>query len=328
MSKFTYLLGAGSSCETLPLNNNVKESISKLIDYFENHSAIVDENYEVYKNYLKLDLEWLLEICSLHLSVDTYAKKLHIKEEYKTLNKLKFSLSILFIIIENVYPIDKRYDAFWASILEDKNIHPGLNILSWNYDLQLERSLSNFIDLSLEKTIQLPYFSRKQNNSNRINGNTKIFKINGDVTIKKTTQTQNIEEVDFKTKENISIFLQQYKEFRENNYDSLTNISFAWENTKFKFNESLYSSIYSTQSLIVVGYSFPFFNRKIDIELLTQMKLLKRIYVQCKNDNEVVIERLRERIDAIKPPKRDLEIIPKKENQFFYIPNELNLDNI
>ena len=72
-----------------------------------------------------------------------------------------------------------------------------------------------------------------------------------------------------------------------------------WENfnQELKFYSDLRNSVEKTDILIVIGYSFPFFNRKIDKFILDSMDNLKKIYVQDpENANDII-----EKIESLPP---------------------------
>ncbi|MDB2462896.1 hypothetical protein N9W61_02200 [Algibacter sp.] len=72
-------------------------------------------------------------------------------------------------------------------------------------------------------------------------------------------------------------------------------MSFAWENfgKELKFYSDLRDSIENTDILIVIGYSFPFFNRKIDKFILDSMDGLEKIYVQDPENSSDIIEKIK-----------------------------------
>jgi len=109
---FTYYIGAGASCNVLPL---VKQSA-------ENHA-----------------------------SIDTFAKKLYIKNEQHNLLRLKATLSCYFLILQGLNNVDQRYDTFFASITnkdENENVilPDNIKIISWNYDIQFEKAFNIYLD--------------------------------------------------------------------------------------------------------------------------------------------------------------------------------------
>ncbi|MCH5332058.1 MAG: hypothetical protein J1E33_06615, partial [Alistipes sp.] len=65
------------------------------------------------------------------------------------------------------------------------------------------------------------------------------------------------------------------------NGDFMTRLSFAWENAKDDvFMDSVCRTIINAEILVVIGYSFPFFNREIDRRIVSAMPKLKTVYIQ------------------------------------------------
>jgi len=83
----------------------------------------------------------------------------------------------------------------------------------------------------------------------------------------------------------ISDFLSTGVKHIENNFNLLT---FAWESQKHqRFSTSLELSkaiIKGSEILVIIGYSFPFFNREIDREVINTLIQtgLRKIYYQDK----------------------------------------------
>jgi hypothetical protein len=70
----------------------------------------------------------------------------------------------------------------------------------------------------------------------------------------------------------------------------------------------------NTNTLVVIGYSFPSFNRSFDKTLISEMKELKEIIIQVPKESidEVVLR--------IKSIRNDLLITPYTGVEEFYIP--------
>jgi hypothetical protein len=86
--------------------------------------------------------------------------------------------------------------------------------------------------------------------------------------------------------------------------------------------ESVINNIKDSVALVVIGYSFPVFNRNIDRQVLNSMKNLKRIYLQDLNPNA-----LEERVKALREDLRDdpskVDIVKSTDGEQFLIPYEL-----
>jgi hypothetical protein len=164
MSKITYLLGAGASCNALPLVNDFKDRLKsfynkRLWEALQSQFAIERTNgHELFpyngqygKDFME-SISWLSNIAEKHASIDTYAKKLFIKNDnnaLKDLHKLKSTLSCYLLLEQSLEMTDKRYDNFFASILTNDisgipKLHNDVNIITWNYDTQLEKSYEGF----------------------------------------------------------------------------------------------------------------------------------------------------------------------------------------
>jgi len=70
--------------------------------------------------------------------------------------------------------------------------------------------------------------------------------------------------------------------------------------------------------LIVIGYSFPYFNREIDREIIANMNNLKKVYFQSLD-----AENLKERFLSIRDDLKDNQLLVRKDCGQFLLPNEL-----
>ena len=73
----------------------------------------------------------------------------------------------------------------------------------------------------------------------------------------------------------------------------------------------------NTTILIIIGYSFPFFNRDIDRGILNRMKNLNKIYVQVPEKDHNAIK---ERLESLRSDLPEIAFI--KDIELFYIPFE------
>lgn len=132
MSKIVYLFGAGSSANTLPIIREIPDRLETLLAFIKNDKYLLDsseyfndldfknaKNKKEYQKELIQSLQWLHDASRNHASIDTLAKKLSIKQESAQLKKLKIGLSIFFICEQALKNRDMRYDAFFASILNN-----------------------------------------------------------------------------------------------------------------------------------------------------------------------------------------------------------------
>lgn len=331
MSKIVYLMGAGASAKALPVINQISDSITNLIKLLQKKENQLDD-VRLYKDYTKLDcqkefikdLQWLRANSKNHQSVDTFAKKLFLIQDFNNLNRLKITLSTLLTFEHELNPPDERYDAFFASLQEKLYEFPtNLRILSWNYDNQFEQSFANY---SGQGIIEDNKYRLNVNEKNAYNTNKSgfgIYKLNGSIGFSSlrsmSTFSHEFEQDGSIKKPFLEEIISNYMKKR-NDQDYAHTLSFAWEQDidSDSFFESLRNEIMDMEVLVVIGYSFPFFNREIDRKLFKDWRHLKKVYFQDKYP-----ETIKERFQAIRDDIEDKNLICKKDLDQFLIPNEL-----
>jgi hypothetical protein len=92
-------------------------------------------------------------------------------------------------------------------------------------------------------------------------------------------------------------------------------LSFAWENERFisSIRESALQKIKDTTHLVIVGYSFPTFNRKIDKEILSKMPDLKKVFIQTMKSS---LDEINYRFQALLGKER----LTEREGYSYYYP--------
>lgn len=347
--KIIYYFGAGASCEALPVISEIPERLdefNKFIISDKIKSTDLDDNKfkktgtsaaEILSE-LKKDTEWLINKSQRHTTIDTFAKKLYITDDSE-IDKLKAIFSCFFLFQQAQYGIDHRYDTFYASLIEKAGasiqLPSNIKIISWNYDSQFEMALSKYlpnysVDTIREKLNSIPIPGHKINIKEdefsliRLNGIAGAFKNEG--TIYRASDISLLTKQDFFSSSISKESIEAYQEillnyaFNKKN-DGYSYLQFSWEQNSLtdEIIEKLKSVTSDVDILIVVGYSFPFFNRRIDREILNNMKGLKRIYMQFPEsfvNNSIV------RIEALLNSKENLDIIPITDIEEFYIPHE------
>lgn len=300
MSDITYLFGAGASNPTLPLVNELPVKFLECAEYFghpenklsENESFVNNANQESIYD-VEMELARTLREMSLraieHASIDTYAKKLSITGEEDELLKLKAGLICSFIFWQKEKS-DSRYDSFFASLIdsETKEITERVKILSWNYDCQFEKAYSYY---SLEESIsanqsRLNIFPKDVHVDQQLDDKFAIYKLNGTTALfNKRKKSLEIISNDVRPKEN-KIFtesiVKSYFLLTRHRDQYIPGLTFAWEKNNLPNNviKSAIQGTVNTQVLVVIGYSFPFFNREIDRQLLNRSGL-KKVYFQA-----------------------------------------------
>jgi len=311
-NNITYLLGAGASANAVPTVFNMMERIYVFSQFMQNE-------LKIYPRTEWFDLIEAKFMVFPFKTPDTYAKKLFLtdKSEQK-INYKSFKLFLTLYLIFEQFPflfdttlleenyinnmktlnnilnktqlkksfkdnyspvlfndIDSRYYSFWATIIDnDVSIELGenINIISWNYDQQLEFSYSKFENSSKFKLLK---------NLNKVNGTAKIIDSKGKTLI-------DIEVIRTMKKSDVANL---FKNVLENPANYETEIKFAWEKTDEEI-EKLRDILFLTDVIVIIGYSFPDFNRYIDRILLSKIEPSKIVYVQDPNAINI-IERLK-----------------------------------
>lgn len=353
MAKITYYLGAGASYNACPILDkqaemmiNISTYELKLSGYYSEEINGVqrihfnDSEKDNLPKHGKIFTLWHIGYFGKkaleYNTVDTFARKLFLNEETDELNLLKFCISVFFDLFENFKEryksfnyenIDRRYKSLFSILLEKREsikLNNNFKFITWNYDLQLEETFNLFLNNNHEKDLNSinKHFKYKYNNLD-IND---VFHLNGYRGFYETDSgMENIlnDDTDF----------EKYWEGIENFYLGVSrkqitfnnHIKYAWEHNDLDVNpffNNIYKSLEETEILIIIGYSFPAFNRNIDQLLFSKLdpKKIKKIIYQDPNASIQLIENLFEIQSRF---KNKIEVLtdPKDLKQF-YLPNE------
>lgn len=339
MSNIVYLFGAGASANCLPTVADMPARMEQMIEFLQDEKDKLSLNAEqesLFKTLLD-DLKWLMQESKKHATIDTFARKVFITKgehsgEYK---RLKDALLVYFALEQAKNKFDDRYDTLLATILNKDGALPNnIRFISWNYDIQIQLAALQYTQYH---SIYNSYFR-----SNFLPTYEKLFHMECDTPIKllKLNGTAGIISKSEKAPyylcedfgylemgKNIDTIL-SYSEDLHLKKTQISNIlSYSWENAGSE--EEYYKVLRSysdTDVLVVIGYSFPFFNRKIDRIILQSMinGNLKKIYVQDKSNAENIKQRIYSVIgeDSFNK-KSNIHIIPISDCDNFYIPYEL-----
>ena len=334
----TYLLGAGASANSLPLIDTIGNSLFQLRDSLKAEFSFTSETLklhdkeymsnEVFEEFLN-DLTWLSDECDNHQSVDTFAKKLYITKEFHTLKRLKTCLSLYFMLLQARTQVDLRYDSFFASILTEHHLQfpKQLRILTWNYDTQLEIAYSRYSKDFRYTACQSSLNIAIKNCKSLCDENDfSITKLNGTAGIYLDSNNQNfqiVEQTD--SKFSIGYLNEVLKKYALLNFipetknKTDTSLSFAWEgqNEPGSIINTAINNTKNTEILVVIGYSFPFFNREVDRKVISAMTNLKRVYFQSPD-----ADALKERFLAIRNDITDDNLLVRFDKKQFVFPNE------
>ena len=347
--KITYWFGAGASYHSVPIQKKLTQSMYDFADYLE--SLPSRDSYFDHKNPLYNDrahLSTLIkEYCKRAFeygTIDTVARKLWFSFADNDLDVLKFCVDSYFswwhyrtITNPKAIPylnndkkeqyesIDHRYFGLLAILLNRNNsqwahqLDKNINFLTYNYDLQLECAICELSGITFDtgfflenlNTGMLPKDSKDFKNRQiiHLNGHS-AFHLNKNGELSPNFRQQNLQT----EKTFYATLIKQFRERNENNIGK--DISYAWEmdDDKLKRSREILSEI---DHLVIVGYSFPAFNRRIDLELLTNLKSSAKVTLQDCNPQE-------EALHSILPediPRENIKL--KKQVEQFFIPPEI-----
>ncbi|WP_291131902.1 hypothetical protein [Flavobacterium sp. UBA7682] len=326
--KITYLFGAGASCEALPIVNQIPKRLDGLIEKikknefeFTNQETYNEINKSKILELIVEDLRWLRDSTENHASIDTLAKKLYLKEKRSELNKLKSALSIFLILEQIINPADKRYDAFFASILDEhySELPTNIRILSWNYDSQFEKSYAEYTDSPEwdQNRTSLRVTTKSSTRRPRADG-FNIIKLNGSHNVIGDAGHSVYEFCPTGkgyNKQIMESILKTYMDLKKTENRLYSGLSFAWEKEENIIEFAKQQTI-DTEILVVIGYSFPYFNRNVDRAIIKNMEKLSKVYFQSPE-----AAALKERFATIRTDIKDLVSISDVKQ--FYLPDEL-----
>lgn len=344
-TKITYFLGAGASAAAVPTVAQFTDRIRAFIHYLGRISNERDFVKRDVSQFYYSEYQWLINGIDAHKSPDYFARFLgQTSEDSKNrveLIRLKLLLSLFFIFEQSEriqggnytnHPafsymgsnhltplppniqksidtkIDPRYRVFWQNLFIDggaRTLPPHINIITWNYDIQLELSYNEFSKRSLEiinRTLQVVPNSNihdidlTQFSIVKLNGTAGLF-------FNKTNE-RIIEDASYFDGSSSNWFgiLELYKGMIQ----SKTSL-IEWPHFHFSWERNIYTKVaqrtaqnilLNTETLIAIGYSFPRYNKDLDTGLFEEAKDLKNIIVQVQPNEEKEIEK---RIRTILP---------------------------
>jgi hypothetical protein len=284
--KITYLLGAGASANVLPLikksTGSNKPGLTEELEIYiqKNKTGISVSNPDMGSSGFKM-LEEIVDNCKKFGTPDLYAKFLLEIGDISKYESLKSLLSSFFTTkqdLENLFDI--RALAFLTTISQNQQLPENIRIISWNYDSQIEIAAKKLKIINTIGDSVIKGFSSWPNHpqGDKIENYPFLFHINGVAGFKYSQ---------YAIPEKFNSVYHFGKEEKSKNM-----LSFAWETEDIGRDnffleqriELVKKIAEKTEILVVIGYSFPFFNRNIDKEIIYSMKpTLNKIYFQDPN---------------------------------------------
>lgn len=353
MNELTYILGAGASFQSMPVVKSFSNRFKTFLDWIDG-SLIKGQGFSPDEKQkfgmLYESGKGLQESFESHQSFDTYFKKLFHTGQHEKTNQGKKIINLYFTWEHLSKPspkpiehndaffwkqsiVDKRYDALIAGLLkplaDNKEPYCKVNFITWNYDLNLFMSLKNYF--SPNSTIGDFFKQINKEHSWEIEGKITVVNMNGffynsyfsDLINLSRSTIYDIIYNKIKQQDYFSKYeLYANKEHANDIDDDAELLKFAWETKNFnaKVAESM---IRESKNIIVIGYTFPLYNRSVDLKYFNGELLYgRRLVVQDPNVEEMkndVIENF-----YLKPLQmRGQGILCKANCDSFFIPNDI-----
>ncbi|HLD52075.1 MAG TPA: hypothetical protein VJA82_02115 [Sediminibacterium sp.] len=324
-TKVTYLLGAGASANALPIINELPsrlkefrfllfERCDKGYDSFIS-SEKFQTNIQSIARKIIVEIDWVLEELMHHSTIDTLAKRLYlISSRHQDLIRLKKVLYTYFLFeqgyndseirkgFQKEVP-DKRYDSFIAtyisSVIDSLKIPGNIKVVTWNYDIQFDIAFSKYLtDSNIDNVSAKVQILPSLSNSDALFDYEKfgILHLNGVINSVFEWQITNDLRDDFDSREIVKTdYLSKLCiTFANLNEEKLRFLTYSWEDPQvFPYTIQEKSIIKSTaieifkrtDILVIIGYSFPVFNRETDRELMKNLnKNVRHVYIQDTKD--------------------------------------------
>jgi hypothetical protein len=299
MGEISYIMGAGASYQSMPLVSNFVQRFHVYLNFLRITSShnrnFIDDNVDFIDN------------IALHSSFDTFFKKLFHQNEIDSIIKFK-NLLLYYFIFEHLcplhmyntsygfsilkeakkYKIDPRYESMIAGLLKPVpgqcQFYANVNFITWNYDLNILRGIRNFM-YKYEPIKQIIARNHVEKNIFPLGSQIKIFHLNGFVNHQSLDDSNELKEQNL-----IELFqnlTESYYSKDSNLKENVKDLSFAWENVNKNaleipiFIKSAAEAIKRSNSIIIVGYSFPLYNRLFDRVILSDENThSKKIFIR------------------------------------------------
>ena len=339
-NSLTYILGAGASFQSIPIVTTFPQRFSSFIESVNNFANQNTENYTYQKSLRNLAVVGgvLLKEFQNHQSFDTFFKKLYHTQDEKKIKLYKKILNLYFIW-EHTKPgdnvtvldknnftkqanVDKRYDALIAGLLQpikgDKKLFCKTNFITWNYDLNLLSSIKNYFFPEITFAEMLANI-RKDETVWKINDQLSILNMNG---IFYSSVFDNVQKLPQTNSETLfeSKLSEDYLEDKMDDRDA-ESIRFAWElENIIDVTSAAQQMIKFSKNIVVIGYTFPLYNRLVDFEYLFPDNVnQKRLFIQDPN----AIELKEDFIEFFSLEGIRHSITPKTSCNHFFVPKDI-----
>lgn len=228
--------------------------------------------------------------------------------------------------------LDNRYVEFLSAVLSGNGdslcLPTELGIVSWNYDHQIEKALGVFRRASLKEIQeQFRIFPVTDVNDGKLDFDSQrklvhknsIIKLNGTAGFGINDSSTSLFDINNHVLNSDSLEIMGSRIFeRRSSREEENKLAFAWERdiTRVKLAAEVAAwKIHNANTVVVIGYTFPNFNREVDRQIFEGFEGSK-IYVQDPYPDEII-----EKLDGVKKGLKD-KAVAVRSGGSFTIPNE------
>jgi hypothetical protein len=313
-----YLLGAGASCHCVPTIQNFANQLQQDFNLDAGLGTILQTNFLE-------EFNQFYPALTKHRSLDTFARLLFLQgktSEYQTFKSFLDG----YVSARSLFYDDLRYNALLADLgvkpKDQIEFSSKISLFTWNYDFLLEKELLFANDNPNWNDI----FSRVTHFNGVASG---LFRI-GENGIRLLKDLKSEYNERFKKLDSYTLLVNKIiKDVKE----SSSHIRFAWENSDEeldKIRTELTKKIKHATNIVIVGYTFPFYNRLVDETFLHEMGQKNKIVLQDRDfgSAEALISQL-ELLNEHRGLKDIKKIVKPYENaNSFYVPFDLDLKKL
>jgi|GEM_PF-4254231 len=305
----TYYFGAGASIGNMPLMKEMPHFIKDIVSLMNNLQA--NGLLSSIPN-TELFLELKEALTSLSLIVEDYETIDKLISEFgndeSELTNYKHLLAFCFEYWQQISNPNKRIQSIISQIFTKRynqlTFHRGpFNIISWNYDCEVERNVRRYFK-EYNSMESLDNFFQKDNLNSDWDGEIPIslFKMNGSARI--SNDPMSILDLCTAKTELRAGLINSYLKYVDLKGGKFShNIRFAWEksNDSIEMITAAKKALSYTDYLIIVGYSFPIDNIEFDMELIRALSQNVKVFIQCGDESDKIKSRFLEIVNSSFP---------------------------
>ena len=331
-----YLLGAGASINAIPIVSGMTQGMKDMVEILKTYknqlsdksweSDIENSPNEILDEFI-FDFEILISDSEKNNTIDEYASELFEERDKKQYDELKRILSVYITLQQYSSNVDKRYKGFISKLKEnERTLNPKVKIMSWNYDTQMELAYSHYYkyngwyDAKRNLLVNQKYVSKEINKElftlTKVNGTANILQ---NALRSRTIDYCSTNESGLNNKV-VDEILRNYYYSKNQTNKYWCGLSFAWEEfDDDNFLDDIKDIFKNATHLVIIGYSFPDYNKKLDKQIIGNVSGLKEVIIQVGTNDFSSVEF---RIKKYLPKDFEGEIISMSPDQF-YVPLEL-----